>query len=80
MFPAQSQAPALHTAGRSPEVIARRVANIRAFVARPNQTSEVVTMSEQRKAKLAFIGCGGFATASIYPNIHLVPQIDLVAV
>ncbi len=37
-------------------------------------------MSEQRKAKLAFIGCGGFATASIYPNVHLVPQIDLVAV
>ncbi len=37
-------------------------------------------MSEQRKAKLAFIGCGGFATASIFPNIHLVPQIDLVAV
>jgi len=37
-------------------------------------------MSEDRKAKLAFIGCGGFATSSIFPNIHLVPQIDLVAV
>ncbi len=34
----------------------------------------------QRKARLAFIGCGGFATASIFPNIHNVPQIDLVAV
>jgi predicted dehydrogenase len=33
-----------------------------------------------RKARLAFIGAGGFATSSIYPNIHKVPQIDLVAV
>ncbi|NSW57976.1 MAG: Gfo/Idh/MocA family oxidoreductase [Armatimonadetes bacterium] len=37
-------------------------------------------MSEQRQAKLAFIGCGGFATASIFPNLHQVPEIDLVAV
>lgn len=37
-------------------------------------------MSQQRQAKLAFIGCGGFATASIFPNIHMVPEIDLVAV
>jgi predicted dehydrogenase len=37
-------------------------------------------MLEQRQAKLAFIGCGGFATGSIFPNVHLVPQIDLVAV
>ncbi|NOZ24160.1 MAG: Gfo/Idh/MocA family oxidoreductase [Planctomycetes bacterium] len=37
-------------------------------------------MSEKTQAKLAFIGCGGFATSSIYPNIHLVPEIDLVAV
>ncbi len=36
--------------------------------------------SEEGKARLAFIGAGGFATASIYPNIHLVPQIDLIAV
>jgi predicted dehydrogenase len=36
--------------------------------------------SEQRKARLAFIGAGGFATARIYPNIHKVPQIDLIAV
>ena len=37
-------------------------------------------MPDQPQAKLAFIGCGGFATASIFPNNHLVPQIDLVAV
>jgi len=37
-------------------------------------------MPEARKARLAFIGCGGFATGSIFPNIHLVPEIDLVAV
>jgi predicted dehydrogenase len=37
-------------------------------------------MSDDRKARLAFIGAGGFATASLYPNIHKVPQIDLVAV
>ncbi len=37
-------------------------------------------MSKQRQAKLAFIGCGAFATARIFPNIHLVPEIDLVAV
>jgi predicted dehydrogenase len=36
-------------------------------------------MSEQQ-ARLAFIGCGGFASASIFPNVHLVPEIDLVAV
>ena len=37
-------------------------------------------MSETRQAKLAFIGCGGFATHSIFPQIALVPEIDLVAV
>ncbi|MBM4082976.1 MAG: Gfo/Idh/MocA family oxidoreductase, partial [Planctomycetes bacterium] len=37
-------------------------------------------MPEQRQAKLAFIGCGGFASASIFPQIRLVPEIDLVAV
>lgn len=37
-------------------------------------------MAEARKAKLAFIGCGNFATASIFPNIPLIPEIDLVAV
>ena len=37
-------------------------------------------MSDQRPAKLAFIGCGGFATHSLFPNIWMVPEIDLVAV
>ncbi|MGI6611092.1 MAG: Gfo/Idh/MocA family protein [Limnochordia bacterium] len=37
-------------------------------------------MSEMRKARLAFIGCGGFATASIFPNLHRIPEIDLAAV
>ncbi len=37
-------------------------------------------ISDDRKARLAFIGAGGFATGSIYPNIHKVPQIDLLAV
>lgn len=37
-------------------------------------------MTTQPKARLAFIGAGNFATRSIYPNIHLVPSIDLVAI
>ena len=37
-------------------------------------------MAETRQAKLAFIGCGGFATGAIFPNVHRVPEIDLVAV
>jgi len=37
-------------------------------------------VSEERKARLAFIGCGSFATGSIFPQIPLVPEIDLVAV
>lgn len=37
-------------------------------------------MSDERRARLAFIGCGGFATASISPNIAFIPEIDLVAV
>ncbi|NUP98797.1 MAG: Gfo/Idh/MocA family oxidoreductase [Armatimonadetes bacterium] len=36
-------------------------------------------MASQRQARLAFIGCGGFATASIFPNIPSVPEIDLIA-
>jgi len=35
---------------------------------------------EQRKVKIGFIGCGGHATASLYPTIHTIPEIDLVAV
>jgi predicted dehydrogenase len=37
-------------------------------------------MSTQPKARLAFIGAGAFATRCLYPNLHLVPQIDLVAI
>ena len=37
-------------------------------------------MSTERRARLAFIGCGSFATASIFPQIQLIPEIDLVAV
>ena len=37
-------------------------------------------MSTARRARLAFIGCGSFATASIFPQIQLIPEIDLVAV
>jgi predicted dehydrogenase len=37
-------------------------------------------MAEERKARLAFIGCGSFASTSLLPNIHRVPEIDLVAV
>ena len=33
-----------------------------------------------KKMKLGFIGCGGHATSSLYPVIHLIPEIDLVAV
>ena len=37
-------------------------------------------MAEERKARLAFIGCGSFATGSIFPQVPLVPEIDLAAV
>lgn len=37
-------------------------------------------MSETAKARLAFIGCGSFATSMIFPCIAWTPQIDLVAV
>jgi len=33
-----------------------------------------------KKAKIGFIGCGGHATGSLYPTIHTIPEIDLVAV
>lgn len=36
-------------------------------------------MAEERRARLAFIGCGGFATASIFPCVPLIPEIDLIA-
>lgn len=37
-------------------------------------------MSEQRKARLAFVGCGGFTNAQIFPCIPLLPRIEIVAV
>jgi myo-inositol 2-dehydrogenase / D-chiro-inositol 1-dehydrogenase len=37
-------------------------------------------MTEQRRARLAFIGCGSFATSRIFPQIPSIPEIDLVAV
>ena len=37
-------------------------------------------MAATRQARLAFIGCGNFATHSIFPNIPFIPEIDLVAV
>jgi predicted dehydrogenase len=36
--------------------------------------------TDERKARLAFIGCGSFATSRIFPQIPLIPEIDLVAV
>ena len=37
-------------------------------------------MAEARRARLAFVGCGAHATAYLYPQIPLVPEIELVAV
>lgn len=37
-------------------------------------------MSEQRKARLAFLGCGGFCTASILPGVARSELIDVVAI
>jgi predicted dehydrogenase len=37
-------------------------------------------MSEARKARIGFIGAGGFATHSIYPQLHRCPEIDLVSI
>ncbi|MDD5483937.1 MAG: Gfo/Idh/MocA family oxidoreductase [Kiritimatiellae bacterium] len=35
---------------------------------------------ETKSAKIAFVGCGGHATGNLYPAIHTIPEIDLVAV
>ncbi len=35
---------------------------------------------QERKARIAFIGCGGHATSALYPTLHTIPLIDLVAV
>lgn len=37
-------------------------------------------MSDQPVARIAFVGCGGFTTASIFPTIPLIPRISVVAV
>jgi len=38
-------------------------------------------MSQEAKvAKIGFVGAGGHATGSLYPTIHTIPEIDLVAV
>ena len=37
-------------------------------------------MSDGKRARLGFIGCGGHATSKLYPCIHVIPEIDLVAV
>lgn len=34
----------------------------------------------EQKARVAFIGCGSFATGRIFPQIPLIPEVDLVAV
>ena len=36
-------------------------------------------MAEQRQARLAFIGTGGFCSASISPNLAFIPEIDVIA-
>lgn len=37
-------------------------------------------MSEQRKARLAFVGCGAFTNAQIFPCIEQLPRIEIVGV
>lgn len=36
-------------------------------------------MAETKTARIGFVGCGGFATGSLFPNLHLA-DIDLIAV
>jgi predicted dehydrogenase len=43
-----------------------------------DQTSYEVGKGES-PLKLGFIGCGGFSSSTLYPNIPLIPEIDLVA-
>lgn len=45
-----------------------------------NSEGQFLDMTTERKARLGFIGAGAFATAKIYPNLHLCPQIDLVSI
>lgn len=37
-------------------------------------------MAEVNKARMAFVGCGGHATHSLFPAVHQIPEMDLVAV
>ena len=34
----------------------------------------------ENKVRIAFVGCGGHANHSLYPVIHRIDEIDLVAV
>ena len=34
----------------------------------------------ERKARIGFVGCGGHATSVLYPTLHRIPQVELVAV
>jgi len=40
----------------------------------------MIVLSEPRKARLAFVGCGGFTNASIFPCLPMIPRIEIVAV
>ncbi|NSW78645.1 MAG: Gfo/Idh/MocA family oxidoreductase [Chthonomonadetes bacterium] len=37
-------------------------------------------MAEVSKARIAFVGCGGHATHSLFPAVHQIPEMELVAV
>lgn len=37
-------------------------------------------MPEVKKARIAFVGCGGHATHSLFPAVPFIPEIELVAV
>ena len=37
-------------------------------------------MAEQKQARIGFVGCGGHASHSLYPAIHMIPEFDLAAV
>jgi len=40
----------------------------------------MISLSEPRKARLAFVGCGGFTNSSIFPCFPMVPRAEVVAV
>ena len=37
-------------------------------------------MTDEKRAKIGFVGCGNLSTSALYPNIHLIPEMDIVAV